>query len=310
MALYGLIDLGSNSIRLVIYDVEQRDTPLLQAGDIREIIDEKKVASMSAYVKDGLLSEAGIKCAIDVLTSQLACMANFSCERTAIFATAFLRNCSNSEEAKLRIEEGIGMPIHLLSGEEEAYLGFVGASLARPMGNGLLVDMGGGSTELTSIVEYAGVQTLSIPIGSVSLYEQFVSQVVPTPDEQLALKSFLRMSLADPLGEFAAAPEMLFGIGGSIRAAAKIVGALYMDSNTPKALTREMIDAVINVSVEEPWRFCHAAVKAFPERIHTVLPGCLLIQTIMERLTVEDLSICKFGLREGYLVKNLVFGSP
>lgn len=306
MAYYGLIDLGSNSIRLVVYDVAQTGGPSLLARDIREVIDEKKIASMSAYVKDGVLTDAGIKCAVSVLKRHLECLANFQCESTAIFATAFLRNCSNSQEAKERIEEGIGAPIHLLAGDEEAYLGFVGASLAQPMGNGLLVDMGGGSTELTLVSDYAAVQNLSMPVGSVSLYEQFVSQVIPTPDEQLALKASLRMSLSGPLAGLAIAPETLFGIGGSIRAAAKIVGALYMDMSTPRTLTRDLVDAVLNISVEEPWRFSHAAVKAVPERIHTVVPGCLLVQTLMERLSIGELGLRKFGLREGYLIKHLV----
>ena len=139
MARLGVIDLGSNSVRLVIYEARK---DAAAPKPFRILADEKKMAGLSAYVVDGQFSTAGIERAAG---DHLKIARNLSCDRVDIFATAVLRNCANSAFAVAAIEEAIEHPIFLLSGEEEADLGLAGARIGQELGRGTLVDIGGGS---------------------------------------------------------------------------------------------------------------------------------------------------------------------
>ena len=86
----------------------------------------------------------------------------FNCVRTDIFATAVLRNCTNSRKAIRAIEEAIGAPVNLLSARDEAHLSFTGASCDRTIEKGTVVDLGGGSTELIRVEEGRDFDDVSI----------------------------------------------------------------------------------------------------------------------------------------------------
>lgn len=197
MPNYGVIDLGSNTIRLVIYEVRGDGAP--DAGKpFKSLLNDKVMAGLAAHVDDGEFTARGIKRAVDVLKGHMKRARYFDCKRLDIFATAVLRNCANSATAIATIEEHIGMPINLLSARDEAHLGFVGATCDRVVEHGTLVDIGGGSTELTRIENDCDFDDTSLPQGSLSSYAQFVSCIIPTPDEMEAIAAAFRRKL-DPL---------------------------------------------------------------------------------------------------------------
>ncbi len=303
MAVYGVIDLGSNSIRLVIFEVER------EKGITRfhSIINDKVIAGLSSYVEDGVFTPEGVKKAAEVLSGHLSRAAYFSCRRIDIFATAVLRNCKNSSSVVREIELIIGAPIHLLSATEEAYLGFVGATHDRGIDGGTLIDIGGGSTELTAIVKGCDVSGVSLGIGSVSSYAEMVSEVLPTPKEARTIKNAFSHALDGVSNLDAYKTEQLYGIGGSARAATKLYNVAFNDSSAkPKSLSREELDRLCDLMLQDRPKFAHIAAKAIPERMHTGGPGCLIVQTLMERLGAKRLNICRFGLREGYLLERML----
>ena len=179
MARLGVIDLGSNSVRLVVYETKREDA----VKPFRTLVDEKKMAGLAAYVTDGALSSAGIARAVTVLGDLLKLADNLNCARVDIFATAVLRNCANSEAATAAIETAINHRVRVLSAREEAHLGFVGASIGTPLAAGTLIDVGGGSTELTALASDGDHAGISIPFGCVLAYANYVRCVIPTPAE-------------------------------------------------------------------------------------------------------------------------------
>ena len=151
MPTYGVIDLGSNSIRLVIYEVKDDRRSTYSSKDFKSIINDKVMAGLAAFVEDGVFTPDGVDRAVNVLKSHMKRVRYFGCKRVDVFATAVLRNAANCTEAVAEIERRCGLAVTLLSARDEAHLGFVGARCSTPLERGTLVDIGGGSTELTRV---------------------------------------------------------------------------------------------------------------------------------------------------------------
>lgn len=302
MARLGVIDLGSNSVRLVVYETKRSDA----AKPFRTLVDEKKMAGLAAYATGGVLSEAGIDRAVAVLRDLLRLADNLACDRVAIFATAVLRNCENSAAATAAIEEAIGAPIDVLSAREEAHLGFVGASIGRELDAGTLVDIGGGSTELTALSPDGDQAGVSVPFGCVLAYADYVRCVVPTPAECRTIADAFRKELAKAAEGGRYRSERLFGIGGSVRAVAKLIAVVWGEGVRPARITVEDMEGLFDLLTGDVGAFAHRAVKAAPDRVHSLVPGMIILRTLMEELGAREVVPCKYGIREGYLVTHLL----
>ena len=135
---YAVIDVGSNTVRLCVYDVlcpEKRK--------FKTIMNRKIMAGWAAYIVDGAFSDEGIAEAILAVKKCIKRASYLLPDRIDVFATAVLRNISNSAQAIAAIEQGAGCSISLLSNADEAHLGFVGASSRGTLDDGALIDIGG-----------------------------------------------------------------------------------------------------------------------------------------------------------------------
>lgn len=305
MARYGIIDFGSNTIRLCIYEVSCAPRKPLQKKDVKNLLNYKIMAGIASYVKDGVMNQQGIQKAIKVINAHLRRASHFSCERIDIFATAVLRNCTNAREATMAIENGINKRITILSNEEEAHLGYVGACLDRALTNGTMVDIGGGSTELTHINSGLDLDKISIPQGSLSSFANYVQGLLPTNKEMDALAKHFR-SLATKLGADVYTASQLYGIGGSIRSAAKVYGDLCNEGERLEYLLPEHLDSILALYEKDAGAFAHQALHTVPDRIHTFIPGCIIIREIFNLCKADRLDIIKFGVREGYLAERVL----
>lgn len=306
MPTYGVIDLGSNSIRLVIYEVKDDRRSTYSSKDFKSIINDKVMAGLAAFVEDGVFTPDGVDRAVNVLKSHMKRVRYFGCKRVDVFATAVLRNCDNSAEAVTALQEAAGTRIALLSARDEAHLGFVGATCDRVIERGTLVDIGGGSTELTRIEDGRDFDNVSLGQGSLSSYATFVRAILPDPEEMDAIVGAFFERLAALPNRDAYRAGTAYGIGGSVRAAAKMHAQLRQEAIRPKTMTADQIRAILDTCRNDPDAFAHLALKASAERIHTLVPGCLILGTLMGELRAERLDICKYGVREGYLVERVL----
>lgn len=305
MARYGIIDLGSNTIRLCIYEIADDIRRPLRASDIDTLLNYKIMAGLASYVKGGNMTPDGVAKAVKTINAHLKRAENFFCKRVDIFATAVLRNCANSLEACRAIEDACGKRICILTNEEEAHLGFLGASLDKRMDCGTMVDIGGGSTELTRIEGGLDLDKISLPQGSLSSYSAGVAGILPTEKELNAIgKSFRNLLSLEKSSTYKA--DQLYGIGGSIRSAAKIYGDLIEKGKRKDFITPQHVDEIIDAYLKDPGTFAHQAIKTVPDRIHTFLPGCAIIREIFSITGAEQLTICKYGVREGYLAERIL----
>lgn len=306
MPNYGVIDLGSNSVRLVVYEVKDDRRPVYTNKDFRSLLNDKVMAGLAAYVREAVFTQAGVERAASVLKGHLKRARYFQCKRIDVFATAVLRNCDNSAEAVTALQEAAGTRIALLSARDEAHLGFVGATCDRVIERGTLVDIGGGSTELTRIEDGRDFDNVSLGQGSLSSYATFVRAILPDPEEMDAIVGAFFERLAALPNRDAYRAGTVYGIGGSVRAAAKMHAQLRQEAIRPKTMTADQIRAILDTCRNDPDAFAHLALKASAERIHTLVPGCLILGTLMGELRAERLDICKYGVREGYLVERVL----
>ena len=175
--MYGVIDIGSNTMRLNIYEYTDDNLNLM--------LSKKITAGLAGYVnKKGDLTKKGINKATRSLNEfQMILDHIVDIDETYTFATASLRNINNSEEATTIIEKNTNLEIDIISGEEEATLDYVGASMILTLNDGLLIDIGGGSTELVLYKKGEIAKAVSLPFGSLSLSNQYVAEFLPTEKE-------------------------------------------------------------------------------------------------------------------------------
>ena len=155
--LYGMIDIGSNTVRMAIYRIEGTHVEMLMK--------KKHTVGLAAYLKDGVMQKQGIDKAVEILKEFRAFLLSFNITHVVAFTTAALRNAKNSAAAVGEIERRTGLPIRVISGDEEATYDFIGATHDLSEDAGLLIDIGGASTEIVSYSSDKIEQKISLPIG-------------------------------------------------------------------------------------------------------------------------------------------------
>ena len=261
---------------------------------------------MVGYVNDGELSRKGIRKACDVLCTYQEMARRAGIETLYVFATASLRNISNTDEAVREIQKQTGLSVDVLSGYDEAVLDFEGASHARQLKDGLLVDIGGGSTEILSFADGEIRDAVSLEIGSLFLYKNYVGKLFPKQKERKAIRSKVDAELkkVDFLkqNEF---PEMI-GIGGTIRAVKKFNNDLLGLDNTNEIILTENLQLMDNILQDEEKQTLKKVLRIAPDRVHTLIPGMLILERICKVCGCKQIQMSGFGVREGYLYRKVV----
>ncbi len=297
---YGVIDVGSNTVRLCVYDVSA------DGKKFKTIVNRKSMAGLAAYVFDGVLSQEGIEVAAECVKKCLKRAAYLKPVRVDVFATAVLRNIDNSAQAIAAIEGMADCSIALLSEGDEAHLGFVGASSKDELVNGVLVDIGGGSSEITLIADSKDVMRASLPLGSLSSYRRHVSDIMPTEDEFAAIQGEVHALLeADAHGMAEHRVRRLFGVGGSVRALAEVNAHLQSDASE-KDMTHDDVHRLVEDMFERRRAFLDAVLHIAPERVHTIACGLAILTELFDDFDAMSLHVCSNGVREGYLVDRIL----
>lgn len=216
---YGIIDIGSNTIRLVIY-VKAENGRL-------SILDNLKVSGrLRDYLNDdGYLSVDGEECLNNTLLSFRKITRSHQLKGVSCVATATLREAKNRDKIIRNVSKLTDFNIRLLSGEEEAYYGFLAIMHSMDVSEGLSVDIGGGSTEITYFKEKKILESHSFPFGVLTLKNNFSTGSMPSLEERQKLRVFLFEQLQS-LPWLINKDIPLIGIGGSARNVGQIHQAI------------------------------------------------------------------------------------
>ena len=297
--MYGVIDMGSNTIRLIVYRCKN--------GRFRSLFSEKAMVGLAGYVQDEKLSLEGIERAGDALLHFRDILANMDIQETHVFATASLRNVSNTQTAIEMLEQRTGYTIELISGEEEARLDFIGAMHNVKLDHGLLTDIGGGSTELVSYQDRQILQAVSVPIGSLGMYTRYVKKILPREKERKEMKKAIvkqldKVSLQLPQDD----AGILCGVGGTVRAALKLTNYMFSQPSDCNVITADRLRFVLDTLSGNDATAWSLILKACPERIHTIVPGLCILREVVKKYGCEFVVVSRYGVREGYLVDRVL----
>ena len=297
----GIVDVGSNTIRLSIYHWEGQTFKLL--------MNKKEMAGLAGYIKNGLLSDSGILVACRVLAGFKALLRNFDIADLYVFGTASLRNIVNTEEALETIEAVTGIKVEVLSGADEAAFSFLGATVGGGApGSGMLADVGGGSTELVAYRDGAITSGCSLPMGSLSLFTKHVSGLFPTKEERKAIRSDVKEEL-EKAKTAGLRCSHLTGVGGTFRAAAKLCNDLSGADPDNRIIPAGEIHALYKGLKKGDQDTLRQILRSVPDRVHTILPGLAILTAILDAYEVSTVSVSACGVREGYLLRRVMEGT-
>ena len=297
-----IFDIGSNTIRMNVYAVGK-------TGDYDLLLSRKVQAGLASYIRDGQLTDAGVTRLCESLVDLKDCLRHIKIDRLSAFATAALRNISNTTAVLTKLKRSIDLEVVVLSGSSEANIGYEGVRRLLRAKEGVLLDIGGGSTEITRFNREGVKRCASYPVGSLNLFDEFVeSGIWPSRKELKGLRQAVRDHISDEEMEKFGPSDYVCAIGGSTRSVMKLANAFLASDDQRSVFTRVEIADLRDFLVEGSPEAERLVLRTCPHRIHTIIPGMTILCNLLKRFDAKVLEVCPVGIREGYLQRLLKEG--
>jgi exopolyphosphatase / guanosine-5'-triphosphate,3'-diphosphate pyrophosphatase len=294
------IDQGTNTTRLLVADVEDRE--------VEEVAKRLAITRLGEGVDARRrLLPLPITRVRNVLTDYRREAEQLGAERILLVATSAVRDAENGEAFLGEIEWSYGFVTRLLSGDEEAELTFRGAADGR-LGSTLVVDPGGGSTEFV-VGESGEIQSrASVDIGSVRLTERFLHSDPPTSDELDAAADYVRSALPPP-----PQADHAVGVAGTFTTLA----ALDMGLEEPEGLgthghrltlaaVRAQRERLASLPLDERRRL----PGLHPERAPVIVAGAVIVEQVLDRFGLEELEVSERDILHGAALEAANLPAP
>lgn len=294
--LYGVIDIGSNTIRLVIYSVN--------GNNIQAVLKNKYMAGLAGYINsNGRMTKEGIREAVSILKELRAITDQITLEEILPFGTAPLRNITNSDEVLATLKKKTGFDISVLSGREEAMYDYYGALRSTSMKTGLITDVGGGSTELVFFKDREMIDSVSLPVGSLNMYTKYVDGILPSRPEI----RHIRADVDERLKDSGFCPDdvdvdTMYALGGTARTTHQI--AAYVTGSSKK-YSPDFFEDYLSQICNGPGKITNRVLRIAPDRIHTITPGITIMSEVCSMFRIRNIVTSPYGVREGYLYYHL-----
>ncbi len=290
------IDIGTNTILMLI--AEQKYGELKIINDYHEIVRLGEGVDKTNYINDDAIARA-----IKVFEHYCIKLNTFGVTSVKAVATSAMRDAKNSDVVKDIIEHHLGRQIDIISGEEEAELSFLG-TVEKPY-KSLVIDIGGGSTEIIIGENYKISNRISLQIGAVRITEKFLHNSPPTSDQILEAKRYIEEKLKDAqLEDYTGDVYSVGGTATTIATSAldipdfddKIVHGSILEPEKLKEICYKYLDSDTQTIIDR--------YKVHPKRADLIGAGALIMQCISE-IVKSPIIISAHGLRYG-AVKSLL----
>lgn len=301
----GVLDVGSNTVHLLVVDAHQGARPLPAHSHKAEL----RLAEL--LDGDGAIGSEGVDRLIAVVREALEAAEDKGVEEVLPFATSAVREAANADAVLARVAEETGVRLRVLSGEDEARLTFLAARRWCGWSSGrlLLLDIGGGSLEIAYGLDEEPAAAVSLPLGAGRLTAAWLPGDPPGPEDIRALRRHVRTEIARVVGDFSrhSLPDQVVATSKTFKQLARIAGAArsaegpYVERRLTRKALEEWVPRLAAMPTGE-----RAELPGVSEgRAPQLLAGALVAEGAMDLFGVDVLEICPWALREGVILRRL-----
>ncbi len=298
----GVIDVGSNTARLVAFDAHP-------TGVVRPIYELKEVPRLGAKTgADGSLSPEAIARGLESLARFARTLETLGVRRTVAAATSAVRDAPNGGEFVKAVHRSTGIELRVLSGSEEARYDYLGAASAWELGDDLVLDLGGGSLQLIETRRGELANSVSLPLGALRLTQRFVEHDPPRPRELEALTEHVRPAIRSAVAAFGGAGYRVYGLGGTVRAVARAAIDLreYPLARVHGYPIRDHdLDALAELIADLPATKRRSLPGVGGERADVLDAGIAVLREVMRATKAEAIYATGTGVREGLALEAI-----
>lgn len=298
--IFAVVDIGSHTLRLAVYEEIN--------GEFSLLTKKKFALGLAGYLKNNVMAEEGILALLSVLCQFRLFLDAFKIEKISAFATAALRMAENRSDILARIKKETGFTVRVLSGKEEAELAFIGVTKTSPVKTGVLVDIGGGSTEIVSFANGIILTEKSLPIGAVSLSKKYGAEFFPAPPilDNIAVETLNTLHNAN----INVAAKSALALGGAAKGARILLSALD-GRKLKETINLPMTPDEIRCLMKRFGGKLADADKAIllkevADRVPILMAGFSMLVTLLSALGVEEVYYREGGVREGFISEVLL----
>ncbi len=281
---FGVIDIGSNTVVLIIYELEN--------GFPKVIFHTSSHVHLVSYIENHVMKEEGIEKTCNVLKEYKKTLERYQIKEYKAFITEPHRNIDNCKEM-LQAFSNCGIEVIALSGKEEAELDYLGSLIdTKFISTGTAFDIGGGSTEFISFKENKIIEAVSIPVGCVRLSKQEVSPLITDKYVEDTLDTYPKL--------LETKTNTIIGIGGTARASLKLYQNVYHTHESYMDVSK--LEYIYNKLVEKDTEMIsHMKASIEAGRQEVYLPGLNMLMSIVKGFKANKIQISTGCVREGFL---------
>ncbi|MGN0673393.1 MAG: hypothetical protein ACI4KJ_03005 [Anaerovoracaceae bacterium] len=297
---YGIVDIGSNTVHAVIYDVSPD-------GSYSKLMNRKDSAQLINYIEKNRMKKSGIERLRSLVVEFEGIFDLLGCDETDYFATSSLRHLENGASVVEQIFAQSGVSIRILDGKKEAEYDFLAFAGNTEEEDFVGADIGGGSMQLVRGSGGSLRDCACLECGCLRMYRRFVRGILPTELECERITGYISGLCDAVLDTEAFETDTLYFIGGTARAASKYLRkAEDMAGSTRKYYftlsdLRRIRDSLVSGRSDT----VSTVLGLFPERICTFVPGLIAMITICEKVGAGRICVLKDGVREGVMAEKL-----
>ncbi|GAA4340484.1 Ppx/GppA phosphatase family protein [Streptomyces venetus] len=300
----GVLDVGSNTVHLLVVDAHPGACPLPAHSHKAEL-------RLAQLLDDGAIGPHGVDRLVSVIQEALQAAEDKGVEDLLPFATSAVREARNADDVLERVRTETGVELQVLTGEEEARLTFLAARrwFGWSAGKLLVLDIGGGSLEIAYGIDEEPDAVASLPLGAGRLTAGWLPGDPPTADDVRALRRHVRTEIARTVGEFSrlGTPDHVVATSKTFKQLARIAGAarsaegLYVQRELKRESLEGWVPKLAGMTEAE-----RAELPGVSEgRANQLLAGALVAEGAMDLFGVERVEICPWALREGVILRRL-----
>lgn len=283
------VDIGSSSMHLVV--------AVVRGASVEPILDESVFLGLGEAVEGrGTIGADGTLALVTALRHYADRARAMGAQRVTVVSTEPLRRALDASRVVWQAETTAGVAVHVVSHEEEALLTLIGATGGRRVeGELLVVDIGGGSSEIALVRPGSAPAAFGMRLGAGQLTRQIVRHDPATPDELRALREAARthLAIAPP-----ASPRYTVLVGGTAEKLLRVAA----DAAPDHTLTPDAVQRAVERLMAEPAATLARRHLLRLERARVLTAGAAIVEAVFERYAIDGAHVSASGLREGILL--------